>query len=283
MAHAVLVVGGTGKVGREVSRQLAEQGVPTRVSTRDPAAASVPEGATAVAFDLTRPETWDDALAGVDRMFLLAPEGEIDPERALAPLIEKAASAGVKAIVLMTAMGVETYDGPYRRTEELVAASGLRHTFLRPNWFMQNFDQGMYLDSIRNAGGLFLPAADAKVSFVDTRDIAAMAVAALTQDGHDGKGYTVTGGRAVDHAEAVAVLSKAAGKPIAYTPVSDEDMRTALAGEGVPEPMIGLFSELFAAMREGVTAPVSPHVAEVLGREPMTLEAYAAEHADAWR
>lgn len=283
MADAVLVVGGTGKVGNEVAKQLAEKGVPVRVSTRDPATATVPEGATAVAFDLAHSDTWEGALAGCDRMFLLAPEGEINPDTTLAPLVEKAVAAGIKTIVLMTAMGVETYEGPYRRAEEMVVASGVRHTFLRPNWFMQNFHLGMFLDSIRNAGGLFLPAADAKVSFVDTRDIAAMAVAALTEDGHDGKGYTLTGGRALDHAAAMAILSEASGKTITYTAISDDDMRGALTEQGVPEPMIDLYSELFAAMRQGVTAAVAPDVAEVLGREPRTLEAYAKESADHWR
>lgn len=283
MSGAVLVVGGTGKVGSEVTRQLVDKGERVRVCTRNPAGATVPEGAMAVAFDLAKPDTWDATFAGADRLFLLAPEGEPDPATALAPLVERAAGAGTRKVALMTAMGAETFEGPYLRAEQMVAASGLPHTFLRPNWFMQNFNAGMYCESIRNAGGIFIPAADAKVSFVDTRDIAAVAVAALTNDEHTGKGYTITGGRALDHAEAMAILSAASDKTISYTPISDDDMRKALAEEGTPTPMIELFSELFAVMRDGATEPVSPHVSQVLGREPITFEAYAQAYASAWR
>ena len=127
-----------------------------------------------------------------------------------------------------------------------------------------------------------LPAADAKVSFVDTRDIAAMAVAALTEGGHDGNGYTVTGDRALTHTEAADVISRVCGKPVTYTSISDDDLRASFAEEGTPEPLIEHFVSFFQPMRDGLYEPVSPDVPAVLGRPPITFEQHAREFADCW-
>ncbi len=159
----------------------------------------------------------------------------------------------------------------------------MRYTFIRPNWFMQNFSIGMFAQSIRDTGDIYLPAADARVSFVDTRDIGAMAVASLADGGHEGKGYTVTGSRAMTHTEAAEIISSAAGKPVTYTSISDDDLRTSFAEEGAPEPLIEHFVSLFPPMRDGFYESVSPDVSTVLGRPPITFEQHAQEFADCWR
>jgi len=201
-------------------------------------------------------------------------------------LVERAVAAGVRHGVLSTAMGVEMADenqNPLRRAEKLIQASGMAYTILRPNWFMQNFSSGFMLPSIRAAGGIFLPAGDAKTSFIDVRDIAAVAAAVLTEAGHAGKAYALTGSQALSYDEAVTIISRAAGHEIRYVAISDEDMRRSMATAGTPPEQVEMFSGLFNGVRQGWTAPVIPTVAEVLGRPPITLEQFADDHAAAWR
>jgi len=278
-----LVIGATGKVGREVVAQLLEKGEVVRAATRNPAAAKLPKGASAVQVCLERKEDLRNALAGANRLFMLAPADDIEPDKTVARIVEESKRSGIDAIVFMTALGVEQSDNPFSRAEHIVSESGLRYTFIRPNWFMQNFSVGLFAQSIRDTGNIYLPAADAKVSFVDTRDIAAMAVASLTESGHEGNAYTVTGGRAMTHSEVAEIISKVSEKPVTYTNISDDDLRASFAKEGTPEPLIEHFVSLFQPMRDGLDEPVSLDVSTVLGRLPITFEQHAQEFADRWR
>ncbi|MEC4678070.1 MAG: SDR family oxidoreductase [Nitrospirota bacterium] len=278
-----LVIGATGNVGHEVVAQLLAKGEVVRAATRNPAAAKFPKGASAVQISLERKEDLRNALAGVDRLFMLAPSDDIEPDKTVARIVEECMTSGIDAIVLMTALGAEQSDNPFSRAERIVSESGLRHTFIRPNWFMQNFSLGFLAQSIRDTGDIYLPAADAKVSFVDTRDIAAMAVASLTESGHEGHAYNVTGGCAMTHSEVADVISKVSKKSVTYTSISDNDLRASLAKEGTPERLIEHFVSLFQPMRDGLDEPVSSDVSTVLGRLPVTFEQHAQEFADHWR
>ena len=149
-----LVIGGTGKVGREVVAQLLANGEEVRAATRNPAAAKLPRGASPVKLSLERTEDLRNALAGADRLFLLAPEDDIEPDKTVARVVEESKASGIDKVVLMTAMGVERSDNSFSRAERIVSESGLRHTFLRPNWFMQNFSIGLFAQSIRDAGAI---------------------------------------------------------------------------------------------------------------------------------
>ena len=278
-----LVIGATGKVGREVVAQLVARGEHVRAATRNPAAANLPKNASAVQFCLDREDDLRNALAGADRLFMLAPEDCLEPDRAVARIVEKGKAAGIGTMVLMTAMGVEYSDNPFSRAERIVSESGLRHTFIRPNWFMQNFSIGSLAQSIRHTGHIYLPAADAKVSFVDTRDIGAVAAASLTEGRHAGKGYTVTGGRAMTHTEVAEIISKVSGKPVTYTSISDDELRAHLSESGMPEPALEAYITLFQPMREGAYEAVSADVSTVLDRPPIAFEQHAQEFADCWR
>jgi uncharacterized protein YbjT (DUF2867 family) len=278
-----LVIGATGKVGREVVAQLVARGEHVRAATRNPAAANLPKNASAVQFRLDREEDLRNALAGADRLFMLAPENYLEPDRAVARIVEKGKAAGIGTMVLMTAMGVEYSDNPFSRAERIVSESGLRHTFIRPNWFMQNFSIGSLAKSIRHTGHICLPAADARVSFVDTRDIGAVAAASLTEGTHAGKGYTVTGGRAMTHTEVAEIISKVSGKPVTYTSISDDELRARLSESGMPESALEAYVTLFQPMREGAYEAVSADVSTVLDRPPIAFEQHAQDFADCWR
>ena len=285
MSNKILVVGATGNVGSVLVKILSEQGEAIKAATRRPDDYPQLPGVEAVAFDYARPETFGPALEGVDRAFAIAPTADPNAAQTVTPLFEAAKAAGVRHLVLMTAFGVDQApdDVPYRKLELNLINLGVPYTILRPNWFMQNFAPGFILPSIQQSGGIFLPADDAKTSFIDTRDIAAVAAAALTQSGHENKEYPLTGSQALSYGEAAAILSSAAGRTIAYTSISDDDMRGALLGMGWLPEQADFMATLFDSVRQGWVAPVVPTVSQVLNRDPISLEQYAADHADYWK
>jgi len=286
VSRGILIVGATGRVGTELVKLLTAQGETVRAATRNPpaAAAKPPGPADAVEFDFDRPETFSPALRGVGRVFLMARPGDNHADTVAMPLVDEAKRADVRLIVNLTAMGVERDDSfMLRRLEKHVEASGIPYVHLRPNWFMQNFDSGPMLADIRATRALHLPAADAKLSFIDVRDVAAVGRAALTEPRHAGNAYTLTGGEALDHFQVVEQLSRVAGRSIAYVPLSEEAACAALRAAGVAEDLIERWRGFYRIVRQGLCAPVVPDAESILGRPTIAFERYARDHAAAWR
>ena len=286
MSAKILVLGSTGKTGSLLVKMLLEKGESVRAATRKPSESSshLGAGSEVVEFDLQRPETFAPALIGVDRVLLIARPGDPRPHDTAIPFIDEAKKHGVRHIVNLTAMGVERVDDfPLRLVEKYLESSGIAWTHLRPNWFMQNFSTGSMLADIRATGALHLAAGDAKVSFIDVRDIAAVAAAAFTQTGHENKAYTLTGGESLDHHQAMSIVSQAAGKTIRYVPLSEEEASKILTAIGWPAVNIERMMMMFRMVRLGHCAPVSPDVENVLGRAPITFQQYAKENAASWR
>lgn len=278
MSDKVLVVGATGLVGQEVVKALVERGVSVKAASHS---GKVSAGAEATLLDLHRPETFEDALTGVDRVFLLVPtESLTAADDMVLPFVERLKTAGIRRLVCMTGMTANRPGVPMYQIEVAVRKSGIPYTLLRPNWFAQNFAPGYYLESIYRSGGIFLPVGDAKTSFVDTRDIGEVAAVALTEDGHDGREYTLTGPEALDYYEACRILSEVADREIHYTPISDDQMRDALRQKELPADSIEELIRLYRITREGACALVSGDVELVLGRPPISFEEFARDHAD---
>jgi uncharacterized protein YbjT (DUF2867 family) len=289
MGNTILVTGATGNVGAEVVNQLLARGEPVRVAARnlDKARAKAQslgwDAAEFVLLDYHQPATMAPAFQGVDRLFLMATLELPDVKAAMLPMIDAARAAGVRHVAMHTGMGID-YDGSSsaRQAEVYLEASGMGYTFLRPNWFMQNFNL-FFLPDIKREGGITMPAGDGKISFIDIRDIAAVGVAALTEEGHHGKGYTLTGGQALDHHEVAAILSHVAEKSIAYTPLSEEAARAMWQAAGWPAGNIEVILQIFRPVRAGRAATIFPDVAEVLGRPATTFAQYAQDYAHIWR
>ncbi|MDJ0752137.1 MAG: NmrA family NAD(P)-binding protein [Ardenticatenaceae bacterium] len=274
-----LVIGATGKVGRRVVSLLEEQGQPVRAATRHPESYPSTANTQAILFDYADHSTFDEAVAGATRAFVIAPE--INPSDFQA-LLKKAGH--LQHVVLMTAFGVQyAPESPLGQAEQAVKESGIPYTILRPNWFMQNFTEGSFAEELKQTGSLSLPAADAKVSFIDVRDIASSAVAALTDKQHHHKEYDLTGGQALTHGEVVEMISKAAGRQIEYNAISDQAFKDGMTQSGAPAEMADMLVGLFQGMRQGGAAPVVGGVKEATGREPITFEQYAADNAAEWR
>ena len=139
------------------------------------------------------------------------------------------------------------------------------------------------LADIRATGGLHIPASDARLSFIDVRDIAAVGLAALTEPRHTGNAYTLTGGEALNHYEVVDILSRITGRKITYVPLSEEVACAALKKAGVPDGLIERWRNFYQIIRQGLCATITRDVESILGRPPITFEQYAKDYAASWR
>ncbi len=152
---------------------------------------------------------------------------------------------------------------------------------MRPNWFMQNYST-TNAASIRDQGALFEPAEGAETSFIDARDIAAVAAKALTEDGHHAQAYTLTGARAHSRDEVAEAISRATGKTVEYRPVPEAQFQEGMRSAGAPEHYVALMTELYRAVRAGYTGAVTDTVERVTGRAPLTLERFAQDYREVW-
>ncbi len=274
MAGKILVLGATGNVGKPLVAELIARG--ERVKGASRSGVAVP-GAEGVQFDFADDATFIPALEGVDRAYVLAPTGTLDPVGTLLPFLRLAVERKVK-IVLQSVYGVDADDSiPYRQVELFLERSGAPYVILRPNWFTDNF-QIFWLEGIRH-GVISVPAGEGKSSFIDVRDIAASAATALTTSRFDGQAFNLTGPQAVSYGEAAAILSKASGRTIAYKPATDSEFIAVLVGAGVPKAYAEFLAAIFHPVREGWTAAVSNAVQTLTGKAPRSVEAYAEEHA----
>jgi len=190
----------------------------------------------------------------------------------------------VQRIVDLTAMGVEQDDSfMLRILEKYIESSGIAYTHLRPNWFMQNLDSGPMFADIKATGALHLPAADAGISFVDIRDVAAVGFAALTEAHHAGKAYTLTGMESLAVFQVIEKLSHVSGKNISYIPISENIARELLVKKGIPADLIERWTDFYRKVRKGLCSSISTDIESVLGRSPILFDQYANDYAAAWR
>ncbi|MBI1759108.1 MAG: NmrA family NAD(P)-binding protein [Actinobacteria bacterium] len=290
MGFTVLVTAATGKTGRRVTPQLVKRGVTVRAASRNPTAANT--GVEPVRFDWLDGTSYPAALAGVDAVYLVSRflvDFVTDPVEQVGTFLHDAADAGVRRIVLLSAFGAEHAgaDNPLRSVELLVEGSGMASTILRPGTFMQNFSENHMFDlvgKIRERGEITLPGGRHPVSYVSTHDIASVAALALTEDGHAGKEYTLTGPAALTLAEVAEHISAAAGRQVRYVESGPEPIHETLHASGAPAGFAEFMAHLYIeSTTSGAMAAITDHVATVTGRHPTTFAAFAAGAADAWR
>lgn len=277
--HPILITGGTGKVGGRAVAQLGTKGATVRVGSRsgDPR------------FDWTDRSTWDAALDGVKKVFIVPQDGE----RLTRPFVQRAKELGVERIVLLSGRGADVpgyakEDSIAGRThidgEDAVRNSGLEWTVVRPAWFAQNFSEGFFRDPVLG-GELRLPAGDGAASFVDAEDIAAVAVAALTEDKHVGRTYELSGPSALTIGEVVDLISDATGRSVRYVSLSPEDFVAELVAEGWPKADAEDYADSVGPIRRDMDSRLSDGVQAALGRPPRSFALFVKEAAaaGAWR
>jgi uncharacterized protein YbjT (DUF2867 family) len=260
-----LVLGGTSKAGRRVAERLTARGLPVRIGSRS----GTPP------FDWEDRSTWAPVLEGVGSAYIShhldALPGAADTVGSFAEL---AVANGVRRQVLQGGRG----EPESERVEQAVRNSGAELTILRSTWYAQNFSEGGFLDFVL-AGEVTLPAGDTPEPFVDVDDIADVAVAALTEAGHEGELYELTGPRLLTFEEVVDEISQAAKRELRYVPVSMEEFESILAEAGVPAEFQWLLKYLFEEVLDGRNAHVADGVQRALGREPRDFSVYARDAA----
>jgi len=276
-----LVIGASGTVGSQIARDLAAQGHNVRATTSRPDAAGKRGSVETVVANLATGEGIAAAFKGVDAAFLLAPPGYADQQKLLAPLVEEAKRARVGKVVLMTAMGANAADTPFRRVEQQLEASGLRYNIIRPNWFMQNF-QTFWVHGINADNTIALPAGTAKTSFIDARDIAAVAVRLLTTHDQDGRDFDLTGAESLTHADVARILSAETGRKIAFEDIAPDALRQGLLSGGVPADYTEFLLVILGYLKQGYAERTTGEVERLLGRPPRTFVEYARAQRSAW-
>ncbi|HWW74519.1 MAG TPA: SDR family oxidoreductase [Pyrinomonadaceae bacterium] len=283
----ILITGATGTTGREIVGELQRLGATgVRALVRDPARAAFIREAGFETFegDFDRPETLGAALEGVERALLLTPPSPQTFEHQRA-FVEAAGRAGVRHVVKFSAIGAdaaapEGFGRWHGQSEELLKSSGLAWTMLQPNFFMQNL-LGQAAQ-IAATGAVYQPVGDARASFIDTRDIAAVVARALTEEGHEGQTYVLTGPEALSYSDVAAKLSEATGREIKYVPITPEQFREGALGAGLPEWLVSALERLNELFASGRAAEVNDNVRRVGKKEPTTFGRFARDYAAAF-
>ncbi|HEX6678863.1 MAG TPA: SDR family oxidoreductase [Actinomycetes bacterium] len=279
----VLVTGATGNVGSRVIKELRGRGVPVRAFVRDADQASAvlgPEVDLAVG-DFAKPASIEAALDGVDALFLacgnLPPQVEFERN-----VIDAAARAGVRRLVKLSALGarfgspVDFWDW-HAQIERHLQASGIQWVVLRPRFYMSNLLGSV--ETIRSAGAIFAPAEGVKVPMIDPLDVAATAATVLSDDGHEGQTYELTGPEAITFHDVAAQVSRVTGRPARFVPVPESAALDALLQTGMPDWMAHNIMTVFAELREDPAAQVTDAVHALTGRQPRHLTEFLADHA----
>lgn len=269
----ILITGATGNIGSEFTKQLSAQKVPVRVmarSSKGAEAVAALEGAEVVIGDFNDAKAIADALEGVDRAFLLTNSSE-QAEAQQSTFVDIASNLGVKHIVKLSQWSASP-DSPvgflryHAAVEQKIREAGMEYRFLRPNLFMQGLLA--FRETIIRQGQFFAAAGDAKISAVDVRDIAAVALAALTEEGHAGRTYDLSGPEALTHGEMAEKLSKALGRQIQYVDVPPEAMMEALLSIGLPRWQADGLIEDYAHYRRGEASAITSGVQDATGAPP---------------
>jgi uncharacterized protein YbjT (DUF2867 family) len=280
---SILVTGATGTFGGEVASQLISANIPCRVLIRDANKISdFSDKVQVVVGDFADLAALESALAGVQSVFLASFDS---PEQAQLQnnVLAVAKRQGAPHIVRISTMGVNEFKhlpimGWHYECEQQLEQSGLAYTHLRAGWVMQNFLPSSWAGPDSD-GKIRLPASNGRVSFVDARDIAAVGVKALTEPGHEGMAYEMTGGEALSHSDIADLLSRASGRSIVYEDITPESYGEEKAAQGWPEASIKAVLALFAEIRAGNESAVSKTVEAVLGRKPINFQKFAADYA----
>lgn len=276
-ASTVLVLAGTGKTGARVARNLVDQGLLVRAAARR---------GTDTRFDWDDPSTYDDALAEVDRVYLVPPANSVDFAAQVGRFLDAATQARVQHVTFLSARGIDLAppEIALRAVElDLESRDSFTHTILRPAWFMQNFTESFLLPGILAARQVVAPAGGGAEAFIDAEDIAAVASLTLTDPArHAGHGYTLTGPEALSFAAAAETISSTLGEPVTYLDIDPQQWTEATVAAGVPTAYAGMLANLFSVIKSGAGEPTSPEVQSLLGRPPGTFRAFADRSRTTW-
>lgn len=283
MSGKILITGAPGNVGTEVVHNLQDK-ADIRIAAFDvlQAQRALGDDLEYVRFNFLEPETFADAFAGIDRMFLVRPPKLSNVQRDIAPAIYAARQAGVKQVVFLSLQGVEQNRiTPHYKIEQLLRNSGMDWTFLRASFFMQNLST-THREEIRESSAINVPVGKAKTSFIDVRDIGAVAARVLREDGHENRAYTLTGGETLNYDQVAETMSLVLDRRIRYTNPSALGFIQRQIVRGRPLGFTLVMTMLYTLTRFGNAAEITSDVHTILQRAPIRFQQYVQDYRHCW-
>jgi uncharacterized protein YbjT (DUF2867 family) len=285
MASRILVTGATGSVGSEVVRMLRERDHDVVAALRRPNRSGIRWGTEVerVRLDLMRPETFEAAFSDVDAVFLVRPTAMMKVDKQLGPVIEAARRLGVKHVVFLSLLGVDSNpEVPHYGIEKFLQSTGITYTFLRPGFFMQNLST-VHQGEIRDRDEVFIPAGLDKTSFIDARDLGSIAVKVLTEPGHENRIYRLAGDQVFDYYQVAELFSQVLGRQISYRNPSLFRFVNVLHRNGLPMNTILVMSSIYMTAQGGLAESATDDLPRLLGRDPITLKQFMEDYQACWK
>jgi uncharacterized protein YbjT (DUF2867 family) len=282
--NRILVTGALGNVGGEIIRESLSKGISVRAADVDLVALNSRFGdqLESVEFDFTRPETYKPALEDVKIIFLMRPPHISNVKRHMFPFIDAAKAAGVEQVIFLSLIGNErNQQVPHYKVEQYIKVSGMKYVFLRASYFMQNLS-GIHQADIRNRDEIFLPVGQGKTSFIDVRDTAVVTLKLLTESWHDDQVYELTGPEVLDYDQVATILSNVLGREITHRNPSILAFIWNSLQQGKPLGLALVMSYLYTQTKRGMSAQVTRDVAEILGRNPISMDQFAIDYRHVW-
>ncbi|GGR27075.1 NmrA family NAD(P)-binding protein [Streptomyces netropsis] len=266
-----LVIGATGTTGRRVSAGLIAEGHRVKAAGRN---ATPVEGAQAVRFDWDEPATWDEAVDGADRVYLVPPIGSSDPAAVMLPFLHQARAAGVHRAVLLSSSAIPAGGPAVGQVHQALPGLFEEWAVLRPSWFMQNFTgSAPHARSIREDGAVLTASGEGRVGFIDAEDIAAVAVRALTDEQAPNTDLVLTGPQTLSYDDVAAIVTEVTGRPVVHRHLTFEQLRDRWAAE-IPLEFATMLAGMDRAIAEGAEDRTSDTVLRLTGRPPGTFRAF---------
>ena len=278
----ILVTGASGTVGKALLNEVARSGARHKAMYRSAEeAAKAPAGTATVVADFSKKETLSSALRGVESVYLVCSPIP-DLVQLETNVIEASVAAGVQHIVLNSALGAGDYPKSFpswhRKVEDKLQSTRISFTILRPNSFHQNV-LTYFAPSIRTQGVFYSSMGKARVSFLDVRDIAAVAAKALAGGEHRGKTYELNGPEALSYTEVAEKISKHAGRAVQYVDIPAEAQRKAMLDQGMPVWQVDALLDLQEYYTSGKGGEIDALLPKLLGRPPVTIDRFLSEFA----
>ena len=233
-------------------------------------------------FDFTQPSTFVSAFQGVKRVFLMRPPALSQVKTYMYPAIDSAIASGVEQIVFLSILGAESNPiVPHAKVEKYIQSVGIPYTFLRASFFMQNLST-THRQDIQERNEIFLPAGKGKTSFIDVRDIAAVAVKALTESGHSDRAYSLTGSEALDYYQVAEIFTEVLGKPILYKNPSILKFAISMYKRGLEPQFIAVMIGIYTTAKLGFAGKLTTDTQEILQRAPISMRQFVEDYRGCW-
>ncbi len=273
----ILILGGSGKTGRRLAKQLRKQGAVVRIAARRI------EGPESARFDWSDTATWDGAYKGARAAYLVPPPRGGDASAAMIAFVKQALDAGVKRFVLLSASLLPAGGPGAGRVHQWLSESAPEWAVLRPSWFMQNFTEGVHLDTIRDESAIYSAAGDGRVGFVSAEDIAACAASVLTVDRAPNADFVLTGPEALSYDNVAARVSGVAGRAIAHQRIDAKALAKRYEAKGLPAQAAMVLAAMDGMISAGAEDRTTGAVRLLTGRDPVNFEAFALAEGVVWQ